>query len=64
MGKLLARYNIVWLGFMLVVIFVMYCIYFSVFKLPSAHPVFLVGKLSQRAEDGVRVSREMRLLYF
>ena len=25
---------------------------------------FLVGKLSHRAEDGVRVSREMRLLYF
>jgi hypothetical protein len=25
---------------------------------------FLVGKLSHRAEDGVRVSQEMRLLYF
>ena len=59
---LLARYNIVWLGSMSVVIFVVYCIYFFISKLPSARPGF-GGKLSHRAEDGVRVSREMRLLF-
>ena len=40
---LLARYNIIWLGFMSVVIFVLYCIYFYIFKLPSARPVFWWG---------------------
>ena len=56
---LLTRYAIVWLGFMSVVIFVVYCIYFFISK-----PVpVLMGKLSHRAEDGVRVSRVMRLSF-
>ena len=59
---LLARYNIVRLGFMSVVIFVVICIYFFVSKLPSACPS-LVGKLSHRAEAVVRVFQEMRLLF-
>ena len=44
---LLTRYAIVWLGFMSVVIFVVYCIYFFISKLPSARPGFGGETLSQ-----------------
>ena len=44
---LLARYNIVWLGFRSVVIFVVYCIYFIISKLPLARPGFDGETLSQ-----------------
>ena len=62
----MAWYNIVWfvyirlVGFHACCLFVVFCIYNFISKLPSARPGF-GGKLSHRAEDGVRVAREMRL---